>query len=714
MQNNAELMREREYTAKVQQLLCAIIEQSKGFASFHDSTIRMMLSDAWEELRLKPTALSPQDLEQLSTDIDRYEVRKAFSQDIVRRYERMLLNPFFARVDFIETGSEGDAERIVIGLYSLKNENGDLMVHDWRAPVCSIYYDEMPGSVNYFSPSGEICGEMTLKRQYKMDKGKLKYYVDTSVSIDDDLLLDILSGATSNRMQNIVATIQKEQNIAIRHDGARVLSVIGSAGSGKTSVAMHRCAYLMYRQRSFIKADNILVLSPSNAFSDYISSVLPDLGEENTHTQTFRELLSNILSTECETPVRQIEKLLSSEDMLRFESVHYKSGASFTEQMSLFADRFKARGPAFTDIIAGKTMIAKRKDLERMYRNDFQLLSPALRLVRIRTVLESRLENYEKKIAPQYESSLSESFRGKDLETAVKIALLKVTGPARAQIKDMLDIKPLTLYADAMEGAPRELYDAAFDNAKARVIWWEDAPAIAFLLLTLGFAAQDKSIRHLIIDEVQDYPDISLKMLGLRFPLTHVTLLGDPNQRTNPAMDALNPKRWGVCFNQPDAPIVRLSRCYRSTTSITRLCNAVLPDGPRPEAFGRDGDSPVIEVYDIDRLKMEIEGFKEKGHHSIGIITRSIADARRLVKLIPDAQFIDGISDAMLPDGGYTVVSSFFALKGLEFDAVAVVWPDVELTDADRRMLYTASSRALHALCVMTAPSVISALGIVL
>ena len=166
MEHNEELLREREYTAHVQQLLYAVINQSEDFNDRHSQTIRALLSDAWEELRLKPTALSEKDLEQLSIDVNRFLARKAFNEDMARRYERMLLNPFFARVDFIEDGTDG-AEKIVIVLYSLKNEQGDLIVHDWRAPVCSLYYDAQPGRASYTCPEGEIFGTLTLKRQYK-------------------------------------------------------------------------------------------------------------------------------------------------------------------------------------------------------------------------------------------------------------------------------------------------------------------------------------------------------------------------------------------------------------------------------------------------------------------------------------------------------------------------------------------------------------------
>ena len=231
MEQRKDFQEEQAYTSKVQQLMLALIEQADDISGSHLESIREIISDAWEELRVRPTQLSVQDLEQLSVEVDRFAARREFTLGLAERYRRMLMNPFFARVDFAERGAEG-REKIVIGLYSLEDEKGNLLVHDWRAPVCSLYYDSMPGEVSYDSPSGKIMGRMTLKRQYRMENGQLKYYVDTQLSIDDGMLLDLLSGATSRHMRQIVATIQAEQNAAIRYDDAPVVCVVGGAGSG--------------------------------------------------------------------------------------------------------------------------------------------------------------------------------------------------------------------------------------------------------------------------------------------------------------------------------------------------------------------------------------------------------------------------------------------------------------------------------------------------
>ena len=292
MDHMTELRQEQAFTARVQQLLLALIEQAQVISSDHLQSIHAIVADAWEDLRVRPTALSEEDLEQLSTEVDRFVVRRQFADSLAERSKRMLM---------AEAGEE-QPERIVIGLYSLKDEKGELLVHDWRAPVCSLYYDATPGPARYDSPSGEIRGTLTLKRQYRMEEGRLKYFVDTTLSIDDSMLLDILSGATSRHMRQIVATIQAEQNAAIRQEGARVVSVVGSAGSGKTSVAMHRAAWLLYRRRDVLDASKIMILAPSTAFSEYVSGVLPQLGEENIRARTLREVVEGVLGRKVEKP----------------------------------------------------------------------------------------------------------------------------------------------------------------------------------------------------------------------------------------------------------------------------------------------------------------------------------------------------------------------------------------------------------------------------
>ncbi|MBQ8108760.1 MAG: AAA family ATPase [Clostridia bacterium] len=695
-----ELPQEQAYTVRVQQLLLALIEQAQVISSDHLQSIHAIVADAWEELRVKPTALSEEDLEQLSTEVDRFVVRRQFADSLAERSRRMLLNPFFARVDFVEQG-ETQTEKIVIGLYSLKDEKGELLVHDWRAPVCSLYYDAMPGEAKYASPSGDIWGQLTLKRQYRMENGRLKYYVDTHLSIDDSMLLDILSGATSRHMRQIVATIQAEQNAAIRQENAQVVCVVGGAGSGKTSVAMHRAAYLMYRRRDVLDASKILILSPSTAFSEYVSGVLPELGEENIRARTLREVVEDVLGKKVEKPYRQLEALLDGDSALRRRSVAAKSGAEFMDMLKRFADDFAVYGPAFRDVRLDDQVLIKREELARMYRGELSLLTPAQKLMRMAATLQTRLSGWEERLYKQYEKSFSGRYGQRELRQVSNMAVAQRLQPVRAQLRSMLELKGGALLSRLMRGAPRELRDAYAENQAAGVTWWEDAVAEAYLSVRLGFAAPDKSVYHLLVDEAQDYADAALAMLGAYYPNAQVTLLGDPKQRTTPGMEACDPARWGACFGMPEAPILPLTRCYRSALPIAQLCNRILPEGEALEPFGREGAEPLLAQYSEALLKKTLEDFRRAGHRSIAVITRSQAQADSLSAKLDKVYRLDGGEADLNYEAGDNVVACYHLTKGMEFDAVIVVWPDVPLTGDERRRLYTAASRALHAAALL-------------
>ena len=700
MTYEAELDRERAYTARVQQLLASVIAMNRENAVFQDDTIRMILADTWDELRMKPTALSPWDLDQLNAELSRFVARRSFSADRAAQYEKMLGNPFFARIDFAEDGEES-ADKIVIGLYSLKDPDGSLLVHDWRAPVCSLYYDAIPGRASFESPSGTISGLLTLKRQYRMEKGRLKYFVDTDYSIDDAMLLDILSGASEAHMRQIVSTIQSEQNLAIRCERARVLTVTGGAGSGKTSVAMHRAAYLLYRHRDSLDAQRICMLAPSDAFCEYISTVLPDLGEDNTRSSTLKGIVEKLIGKRVETPVQQYEALFGPNQKMRRESVRWKSGAELISCLDRAAERFISDGPNFSDVSLGGRRLFAREELERMYRDELKTLTPAQRLSRTLAQAERRLGEIEKTLYSRYEKQLIDSYKNKELDFATRMAVAQKMRPVRAQLNDMLTINLSRLYAAAIESdAPEILAEAARENADANLIWYEDAPGLAYLALRLGCAKPDTNILHLLVDEAQEYADVSFKLMKLYYPRAAVTLLGDPNQRTLPGLPECHPESWGALFGESDAPHITLTRGYRSTKEIADFCAAFLPEGAAvPQPFGRSGEAPEILPFSADALNARLNAWLDSGIRRAAVVAPTQRDAEALSRQIKGSFLLTGDVNE-LEDTGVTV-ASLALMKGLEFDAVAVVWPmRAERDEAEGRRLYTACSRALHRLTV--------------
>jgi len=246
------------------------------------------------------------------------------------------------------------------------------------------------------------------------------------------------------------------------------------------------------------------------------------------------------------------------------------------------------------------------------------------------------------------------------------------------------------------------------------VLWWEDAAAQAYLMVQLGFVPPDKTVYHLLVDEAQDYSEVELALLHAYFPNAKVTLLGDPMQRTCPGLAPCTPETWGECFDVKDAPVFPLTRCYRSSLPITRLCNALLPGGDRLNPFGREGEMPMVAQYSLELLQKRLRELRDDGYASIAVITRTQAQADSISARLENVYRLDGGDADLNYESSDNVVACYHQVKGMEFDAVIVVWPEAELSDSERRRLYTACSRALHSVTLLGGGKLIKELGIVL
>ena len=349
-----------------------------------------------------------------------------------------------------------------------------------------------------------------------------------------------------------------------------------------------------------------------------------------------------------------------------------------------------------------------------MYKNEFTLLTPAQRVERMKATLDTRMASWEEKLIRQYEQSYAEKYSGRELTFVARMAASQQLQPVRAQLKKLTSASPWDLECAALKNAPKELRQALEENREANLLWWEDAAAQAYLLVELGFVAPDKTVYHLLVDECQDYSETELALLHAYFPNARVTLLGDPMQRTCPGMPPCVPENWGECFGMADAPVFRLTRCYRSTLPITRLCNALLPGGDRLNPFGREGEMPMVAQYSEQLLKDTLDRLRAEGHASIAVITRTQAQADSLSAKLENVYRLDGGEDDLNYESTDNVVSCYHLVKGMEFDAVIVVWPEAELDDGERRRLYTACSRALHSVTLLAGGKLIRELGIVL
>jgi len=331
-----------------------------------------------------------------------------FESKLINKYENMMLSPYFARMDFKEDGKE-KAEKVYIGISNLINEDFDFLVYDWRASISSMFYDFEIGSSFYNCPEGIIKGEILKKRQYKISNSKIDYMFDSSIKIDDEVLQDILSKSSDNKMKAIVTTIQRDQNKAIRNEKDKNLIVQGPAGSGKTSVALHRIAYLLYKHRDIITAKNIVIFSPNNIFNDYISNVLPQLGEDNMLQTTFREYMHNVLHDirGKEDYCEMMENIFGNKNdpsyNIRSESLKFKSSSDFLKLLKLYIKELDKIAMTFGDItILGKTIISS-DEIQELFYKDYKSIPFKRKLEklnkRILYLIEAAKENIIEEIA---------------------------------------------------------------------------------------------------------------------------------------------------------------------------------------------------------------------------------------------------------------------------------------------------------------------------
>ncbi|WP_280818617.1 RNA polymerase recycling motor HelD, partial [Paenibacillus ihuae] len=375
--HNSEWQVEQERVTGITKLLTARIRQLSEELGLHRSDVVDMRKDFWEEVTVNFS--SPDDLGETSTSLrqqaqilNERERHHLQSSKALKKYKKLVVSPYFGRIDFSDSGVSA-AEKIYLGIGSLMEDNGTFLIYDWRAPISSQYYDGAPGPAAYETPGGLVSGTMELKRQFVIDNGIIEVMFDTGMTIGDELLQQVLSHSADDRMKSIVATIQKEQNAVIRNDRSRMLVVQGAAGSGKTSAALQRVAYLLYKYREVLQADQMLLFSPNPLFNSYVSTVLPELGEENMQQTTFQMYLEHRLGQEfqLEDVFSQTESLLNAPDgpaaAVRREGIGYKSSVAFLDAIRRYVNLLEHEGMMFKPLMFQGRAVVSKEEMERQF-----------------------------------------------------------------------------------------------------------------------------------------------------------------------------------------------------------------------------------------------------------------------------------------------------------------------------------------------------------
>ena len=597
-----------------------------------------------------------------------------------QRFRRMLDSPFFGRVDFRYEGEE-TAETFYIGIGNFAERTGSLpLIYDWRAPVSGLFYDYDKGPASYEAPAGVLSGEVMSKWQYKIRDGKMIYAFESDVKIDDEILKAELGSHGETQLKNVIRTIQKEQNTIIRNTHDKIMVIQGVAGSGKTSIALHRIAYLLYHDRN-LKSSNVLILSPNGIFSDYISHILPELGEENIREMSFdlfayRHLTD--IAADCEERYDEIERLLAHPE--QGAVYHYKQSREFVELLEGFVLELEDSLMNFRQVSWRGYSKTEAELIELFY---FKFPDAPL-LSRMDTVAEYFIDEVE-------------TLRGGDLPQEEREAVLG-RFQALYRTRDIYKLYREFLEQNGLEVLP----DVPVEK---RHIRYEDVYPLLYLKYRLLGARQHRDIKHLVVDEMQDYSYLQFLIIKMLFSCC-MTILGDRAQIMDGAQqDAFEflPGILGRGIRR-----IRMDKSYRNTVEIAQYANR-LAGIQDMEVFCRHG-APVKEK-NAASLAEALDGIADylvaASYETAAVIFLTEQEARegaeflreRLLKKGFDVEnrfsCLDRNSNSF--HKGITVTAYYLA-KGLEFDCVVGVFPEQRNEASIKRAKYITATRALHEL----------------
>ena len=665
---------EKEYLKQIISFLKKVIGNTDASVKDHVDTLAEYKDYIWS-----------------NKDIDPHEIRSmresilnhfALGESVINKRKRLtkiLAIPYFGRIDFLEKKENSKVMPIYIGIHTFYDpESRATLIHDWRAPVSSMFYDHELGEAGYRSPSGEIKGEISLKRQYRIRGGKMEFMIESALTVHDDILQKELSSNVDDKMKNIVATIQREQNQIIRNEDIRTLIIQGVAGSGKTSIALHRIAYLLYTFRDSISSKDILIISPNKVFSDYISNVPPELGEETVPETSMEQILSGVLEHKYkyQTYFGLVNELLEKPSSSLIDRIAYKASFGFISELDKFILHIENTYFKAADVKLTKYITIPAPFIEEQY----------LRFNRypIRRRFDAMADYMLDMLKIQYAFTVTTAGRN----------LLKKE--IRLMFAGNNDIQ---VYKDFFKWTNNP---GMFKMRKGHTLEYSDLAPLAYLHLALeGNGNQPFRVKHLLIDEMQDYSPIQYKVIQKLFPCRK-TVLGDAGQSVNPYGSSTAET---IQKSLTASEIMKLCKSYRSTFEITDFAQKIHPNAEL-EPVARHGEKPQIlqfgsAVEELSGIMGLISTYRKSGYKSLGIICKTEQQAREMADVLKsyanDISFLSSQSSAFVQ--GIVITSAHMA-KGLEFDEVIIPQTDERnyRSEIDKSMLYVAVTRAMHRL----------------
>jgi len=669
---NKSEKQERDYLQRIIHVLKSSIENTDVTVKEHVDTL-----DEYKDYIWSNKDIDPHEIRSMRESILNHFALGEKVIDKRRRLGKILDIPYFGRIDFKEKGKGKPVIPIYIGIHTFYDSVNKMnLIYDWRAPVSGMFYDHELGEACYTSPSGEINGDISLKRQYRIRNGRMEYMIESSLTVHDDVLQKELSAHTDDKMRNIVATIQREQNRIIRNEDAQVLIIQGVAGSGKTSIALHRIAYLLYAWKGSISSEDILIISPNRVFADYISNVLPELGEETVPEISMEGILSGILDNKYKYQnfFDQVTELLGKASPGFIERIKYKASFDFVSELDRFILHIENHYFKATDVKLTRFITIPAGFIDEQFRR--------FNRYPMRQRFEAMTDYILEMMTVQYHIKAT---------TAERNLLRKEIKQMFAGNNDLQVYKEFFLWI----GKPE-----MFKMRKNHTLEYTDLAPLAYLHIALEGNGSSR-VKHLLIDEMQDYSPIQYKVIQRLFPCRK-TILGDASQSVNPYGSSTADMIRKACVK---GEIMKLYKSYRSTFEITGFAQQIRKN-EELEPIARHGEQPkLIRFVDTEKeisgISNLIATFRKSDYQSLGIICKTESQAEELAGKLQsssnDIYFLSSQSSAFVK--GIIITSAHMA-KGLEFDEVVIpqTTSDNYHSEIDRSMLYVAVTRAMHKL----------------
>lgn len=711
--NKKEIKKEHKYLEKVLNLMSDQVTELKDKI---DNKKADIIESKREMFESAPTSIRDfDDVIELSMQNDYIKEKTDDYQMLLDKLNRLLelqITPYYGRIDYKDINSK-QYKPFYIGKYSFCDSNlFDYYIYDWRAPISSLFYDYDIGEASFETPNGTRHGNINLKRQYEIASGVIEYMNDTKSIAKDEIFAKVLSENTSKKLKVIISSIQKEQNRAIRYMKSKHLLIFGPAGSGKTSVGLHRLAYILYHDRDKIASKNVAVISNNNIFDSYISNIIPELGEEGINQFIFSSLIKPYIPNGYDEIdyYEQVDYLMNAtENDTRIKGIEIKGSYDFLEYIE---ESFRNMSLSLHDLTYDDEIICTKQELDDLFNNDLSKSSLRELISRINYYIQSQFEDYfllnkkeiKLKIADKSDDFLSES----QIDAIYQNNLNEGIKTSKKLIVESNSLEEISMYLMILENYILEkeydikILEQTKHNLKMKMLYHEDCIAVMCIKILLNKINVDSSIKHVLIDEAQDYSLLQLFFIRNLFANSDFTILADTNQAIHPFIST-NKKQYFNNIFKDKAKQLCLNRSYRSSGPINKLSFDLLQESDDIEYFNRSGEKPSFLITDkIGDSILEIVQNNNSSKNLIGILVKTKEQAESLyleLKDKLDVQLISKPSDKLEKN---IIILPIILAKGLEFDIVIADISNDKYEWYDKNILYLMCTRALHRLYILS------------